>query len=119
VRCTSITTLRRAFKAELAFGRELVTISLGMRLYNLATHDGPHSFSACCFLLCTFGGPQWRLPKDTDDPRVPATDEADNNVVIYLPENHRDHIPDENMVEPPTIDAQVEPCKQAAGDRTG
>jgi hypothetical protein len=110
VRCTSIPTLRRAFRAELASGREQMISTLGMRMFHLATTDGPHSFQACAFLLRTWGGPQWRLPKgeDGDDPQVP-TDEP-NGVRIILPHNFREAPPPDAIVEePPTIDAEFEP----------
>jgi hypothetical protein len=102
LRATAAPLLNRAFKQELRHGRETMIAVLSMRLYHLATTDGPHSFQALAFLLRSRGGEAWRAKVEDDDPRVP-TDEVDNNVVIYLPENRRDN--------GPTIDADPEPTE--------
>jgi hypothetical protein len=49
-------TLCRAFREELRQGKENLITSLGVQMVQMATNDGPHSFSACVFLLRPLGG---------------------------------------------------------------
>jgi hypothetical protein len=115
VACNSRHALCRAFKEELRHGRETMVAALSMRLYHLATTDGPHSFQALAFLLRSRGGPAWRVPKGEDgDPRVPA--DEDNSVVIYLPSNGRDPPPDAGT----EIEGEAEPVtERRAASRPG
>jgi hypothetical protein len=92
----------------LKLGREVMICSLGMRMYQLATTDGLHTFQACASLLRTFGGPMRRVPKDRDDDDVPAADEPDT-VRIVLPHNFREPPPPDAIIaEPPEIEAEAE-----------
>jgi hypothetical protein len=55
VPCTTERSLRRVFRNELKAGREAMIATLGMRMFQLATHDGPHSFQACAFFVAHLG----------------------------------------------------------------
>jgi len=116
VPCRSRMTLRKAFRAELKQGKENLITTLGLRMVRLATTDGPHSFSACAFLLRTWGGPQWRLPKGQSDADLAiaaaaaaAAGGGNSNVVISLPHNFRDPLPAGAVVEHKVIDVEPEP----------
>ena len=102
VPCANRRTLRKAFRAELREGRENLVTTLGLRMVRLATTDGPHSFRACAFLLRTWGGPQWRVPKGDDDD-LHAAAAAAEGVHVYIPTEIECDPP------PPMIDGQAEP----------
>jgi hypothetical protein len=96
--------------------------TLDMRLFHLATHDGPQTQlpellrrHVSHFCWCTHRRPQWRLPKDQeDDPR--DADEAIGRVVIVIPHNDREAPPaDAGVDEPPLIEA--EPVPPAESER--
>jgi hypothetical protein len=83
-------------------GREHLITSLGLRMVHLATTDGPHSFSALAFLLRTWGGSQWRVPKGEEEEQAAAAAASaanDTPTVIILPHNGRDAIPEH--MQPP------------------
>ena len=121
VPCADRKTLRKSFRAELKQGRDYLITTLGLRMVRPATTDGPHSFSACAFLLRTWGDPQWRVPKDSDDDLHAASAAAaaggNGGVRIYIPHNHRDDNLDLPIepAPPPTIDAEPEPEPDSSG----
>jgi hypothetical protein len=105
----SVPTLKKAFKQELALGRELAVAKLAGRMFSLAMSDKPQAFSALAFLLRTIGGPEWRRADPRGDEAPPAADgDADTgnpNVHFYLPSNGRDR-PAED--DPPVIEGEVD-----------
>jgi hypothetical protein len=105
VPCATPNTLRRAFRAELKHGREMMIAALGARMFNLATSDKDRAFSAMCFLLRTFSGPAWRVADARADEAPPA-DDAGDVVRFYLPDNHRREPAEEDTA--PVIEGEVD-----------
>jgi hypothetical protein len=119
VPCRSRTTLRKAFREELKQAHENLITTLGLRMVHMATTDGPHSFSACAFLLRSRGGPAWRIPKGQSDADLHAAAAAGmdgvNDVQIVIPHNFRDRAPEDAVIEePPNALIELPPVDMGA-----
>ena len=92
--CRHVTTLQRAFPDELKHGKERRMLGYAVKLHSIAMGNGPGAAAVCRFMLAVQGGPEWRVPKDTDAMGDNSLGEGgsgyDDRPVIYIPENRRE-----------------------------
>jgi hypothetical protein len=105
-------TLHKYFQEELTNGRDMVTskiavgvVSRAMRAFT--AHEQPGDLSCARWYMGLWGGPNWKMnPREqTEVQRLEDESQQANQVQVYIPENHREHLED---VEQVTIEGEAE-----------
>jgi hypothetical protein len=86
--CKNVRILRRAFKEELAHGKERRVLAYGVKMHSIAMSDAAGNVGALKFMLGVLGGRMWQNIHDAEMPEIPQT--YQEVVHFYMPGNGRD-----------------------------
>ena len=99
----NVHTLDKYFKPDIKAGKARIVQRVGFVVVKEALAG---NMSAARYWLQTHGGPDWQIPKGSEETPEPFGDDLSGEEVVrfYLPENGRD----QPEPDPPTIDGTAE-----------
>jgi hypothetical protein len=96
--------LRKAFKEELAHGKERRVLAYGIKMHSIAMSDNAGNVAALRFMLGVIGGRMWQNVPWRDPDEMPEVPQTNQEVVhFYMPPNGRDQ-PVEDEDDGPIIE---------------